>query len=116
MLDGIQELTGTQELHPGGHNWPDMQVVVDPSITDVADGEIYLVQVQDCKPVVKALKDQGNSWRLSPALATMHGQSSANLFGKTLSVQSIEFTDSYYKRYVTVLGKVVGIWAAPTQS
>jgi len=34
MLDGITELTGALQRHPGGHNFPDMEVVVDPSLTE----------------------------------------------------------------------------------
>jgi SOS-response transcriptional repressor LexA len=111
MLDGISTLTGPQELHPGGHNWPDMQIVVDPSQTDVEDDGIYLLRIQNRDPVVKRLRNRGSEFMLHPALSTIHGQSSVNLFGRKVPVQTIEFSDNIYKRYVTILGRVVGVWA-----
>lgn len=111
MLDGIKELTGAQELHPGGHNWPDMQIVVDPSLTTVEDNGIYLVEINGRDPVVKRLIDQGASFAVHPALSAVHGQRNVEFLGRSVPCQTIEFSDNYYKRYVTVLGKVVGIWA-----
>lgn len=111
MLSGITELCAGLERRPGGHNWPDMEVVIDPSQTAIEDDGIYLVQIKDRDPVVKKCRDQGSSIRLMPALATVQGQTTVKLFGKTIPCQGIEFTDSIYKRYVTVHGRVVGIWA-----
>jgi len=111
MLDGITELTGALQRHPGGHNFPDMEVVVDPSQTEIEDGQLYLVEVRGRSPVVKKCKDLGGSIRLDPALASIHGQTTVELFGRKLPCQSIEFSDSFAKRVVTVHGKVVGLWA-----
>jgi hypothetical protein len=112
MLDGISQLSGAQELHPGGHNWPDMRIVVDPSQTEVEDNGIYLLRIQDREPTVKRCVRRGeNELFLHPALSTVHGQTSVNLFGRKVPCQSIEFSDNIYRRYITIMGRVVGIWA-----
>lgn len=114
MYDGIKELTGPQTLHPGGHNWPDMQIVVDPSQTDIEDNGIYLIQINQREPVVKRCVKRGeNQVMLHPALSTVHGQTTVELFGRKVPCQSIEFSDSIYRRHLTVHGKVVGIYAGP---
>lgn len=116
MLNGITEISGSLERHPGGHNFPDMEVVVDRSQTAIEDGQLYLVQVQDRSPVVKKCRDLGGTIRLDPALASIHGQTTVELFGRKLPCQGIEFSDSFYKRHVTVHGKVVGLWAGESKS
>lgn len=113
ILDCIAELTGQQRTVPGGHNWPDMELVIDPAQTDVVDDEIYLLQIQQRDPVVKRLKNKSEAelW-LHPAVATIHDAGKhATLFGKKLPIQSIEFSDNIYRRFITVHGKVVGVWA-----
>lgn len=117
MYEGIKELAGSQKLHPGGHNWPDMQVVVDTSQTEVEDHGIYLVQIKDREPVVKRCVNRGdNELYLHPALSSIHGQTTVELFGRKMPCQGIEFSDNIYKRYITVHGRVVGIWAGDPQS
>jgi hypothetical protein len=117
MYDGIKELTGAQEVRPGGHNWPDMQIVIDPSQTEIEDNGIYLVQIKDRDPVVKRCVNRGSTEvYLHPALSTVHGQTTVELFGRKVPCQSIEFSDNIYKRYITVHGRVVGIWAGPPQT
>jgi hypothetical protein len=116
MLNGITELADGLQRHPGGHNFPDMEVVIDPSKTAIEDGQLYLVQVQDRSPVVKKCKDMGATIRLDPALAAIHGQTTVEIFGRKLPCQGIEFSDNFYKRYVTVHGKVVGLWAGASKS
>lgn len=111
MHDGISELKGQQKLHPGGHNWPDMQIVVDPEQIDVEDHGIYLVQIKDREPVVKRCVNRGSELFLHPALSSVHGQKTVELFGRKVPCQTIEFSDNIYKRYITVHGRVVGIWA-----
>jgi hypothetical protein len=89
-----------------------MQIVIDPSQTEIEDNGIYLVQIKDREPVVKRLVNRGDSEvYLHPALSTVHGQTTVKLFGREMPCQSIEFSDNIYKRYVTVHGRVVGIWA-----
>jgi hypothetical protein len=117
MLNGITQLSGRLERHPGGHNWPDMEVVVDPTLTEIENNGVYLVEIRGRGPVIKKCRDDGSTVCLMPALASLHGTSAVELFGRTLPCQSIEFTDSIYKRSLTVHGKVVGIWAGePTAS
>lgn len=111
MLEGITELSGSLERQPGGHNWPDLEVVIDPTKTEIEDGRLYLVEVQGRSPVVKKCKNLGGSIRLDPALSSIHGQTTVELFGRKVPCQGIEFSDSFSKRYVTVHGLVVGLWA-----
>lgn len=111
MLEGISELSGSLERRPGGHNWPDLEVVIDPSQTEIENGSIYLIQIQDRGPEIKKCKDEGSSIRLDPAISSIHGQRTVELFGRKIPCQGIEFSDSIYKRYVTVHGRVVGLWA-----
>lgn len=117
MFEGIKELTHGQEIHPGGHNWPDMQIVVDPSQTDVEDNGIYLLRIKQREPVVKRCVKRGDDeLLLHPALSTVHGQSTIELFGRKIPCESIEFSDNIYTRYVTIMGRAVGIWAGPNKS
>jgi len=110
--DGIKELTGQQEIRPGGHNWPDMYIVVDPSQTEIEDGQIYLVAMRGRGESVKKLSMPSPGMVMaSPALASIHGQTTIELFGRKMPCQTIEFTDTYYRRDVTVRGRVVGFWA-----
>ena len=111
LLNGITELTGALERRPGGHNFPDMEVVIDPAQVEVADGEIYMVQIKDRDPVVKKCVNRGSELMLHPALSSIHGQTTVNLFGRNVPCQGIEFSDNIYKRHITVHGKVVGLWA-----
>lgn len=111
MMQGITELTGKLERRPGGHNFPDMEVVIDTAQTEVEDGQIYLVQIKDRDPVVKKCINRGSELLLHPALATIHGQTTVEIFGRKIPCQDIEFSDNIYKRYITVHGKVVGLWA-----
>ena len=41
MMDGITELTGSLKRHPGGHNWPDMELVIDSAQVEIEDNGIY---------------------------------------------------------------------------
>ncbi len=111
MLDGITELSGNLERRPGGHNFPDMEVVIDTAQTEVEDNGIYMVQIKDREPVVKRCINRGSELLLHPALATIQGQTTVELFSRKLPCTGIEFSDNIYKRYITVHGKVVGIWA-----
>lgn len=112
MIQIVSELNGKQERRPGGSNWPDMEIVIDPAQTDIEDGEIYLVQVSNwSKPEVKKLIDNGSSVWLHPALATVHDASTIQIFGRKVPIQTVEFSDSIYKRHVQIHGKVVGLWA-----
>lgn len=112
MLATLTTLTGAQNLYPGGHNWPDMWIVVDPDQTDIEDHGIYLVQVKDREPVVKRCVRRGESELfLHPALSTVHGQETINLLGRKIPCQTIEFSDNFYLRYVKVHGRIVGLWA-----
>jgi len=113
----ISELTGEQERRPGDHNWPDLEIVIDPAQTEVVDDGIYLLQVLDRKPVVKRLRHHGEGeLYLHPALATVHNSFKVSLFGKSVPCQSIEFSDNIYTRYITVIGRMVGFWAASQAS
>lgn len=111
MLDGISELRAGHERRPGGHNWPDMEVVIDTAQTEVEDNGIYMVQIKDREPTVKRCVNRGSELMLHPALSSIHGQTTIHLFGKSVPCQGIEFSDNIYKRYITVHGRVVGIWA-----
>ncbi len=111
MLQGITEINGTLERRPGGHNWPDMEVVIDTAQTKIEDDEIYLLQIQDRDPVIKRCRDRGANIFLMPAVATVHDVGTVELFGKRLPIETIEFSDNIYKRYITVCGRVVGLWA-----
>lgn len=44
LLASITDLTGLEELRPGGHNFPDMQIVIDPAQTEIVDNQIYMIQ------------------------------------------------------------------------
>lgn len=112
MLQGISKLAGQQERRPGGHNWPDLEIVIDPAQTNIEDGEVYLVQITDRDPVVKKCTNVSPAVvRLDPAIASIHDQTTVNLFGRNVPCQGIEFSDDIYRRYIAVLGKVVGLWA-----
>jgi hypothetical protein len=111
MLQGITELSGALERRPGGHNFPDMEVVIDAAQTEVEDNGIYLVQIKDRDPVVKRCVNRGSELLLHPALSPVHGQTTVEIFGRKIPCQGIEFSDNIYKRYITVHGRVVGLWA-----
>lgn len=112
ILDSIKTLSGNQTRRPGGHNWPDLEIVVDPDQTEIEDDEIYLVQVSIWEnPAVKRCRNDGGSVWLHPALATVDAPRMIEFMGKRIPLQSIEFSDSFYRRHLTVHGKVVGIWA-----
>lgn len=115
LFAGITKLVGTQERRSGGHNWPDMEIVIDTAQTEVEDNGIYLVQIKDRDPVVKRCVNRGSELLLHPAVATIHGQTTETLFGRKVPCQSIEFSDNIYKRYITVHGKVIGLWAGATE-
>ena len=112
VLPIITQLSGTQERRPGGHNWPDMEIVIEPNQTDIEDGALYLIDTEFwSSPCVKKCVDNGTCIRLSPALATVHGiEKPVSLFGKTIPCVSIEFTDSIYKHRLKVCGKMIGLW------
>lgn len=113
MLQGITELSGTMERHPGGHNFPDMEVVIDTALVDIEDGQVYLIEIAGRTPVIKKCKARGGVVHLDPALATIHGQTTVEIFGRKVPCQGIEFSDTIYRRYITVRGKVLGLWADP---
>lgn len=110
----IRQLAGEQRRHPGGHNWPDLELVYDPSLTEIEDGAVYLVTIAHGmrgEYIAKKLRRQGGSIRCEPALATIHDAYTVEVFGKTLPCQKIEFTDSYPAWQVEVHGRVVGLFA-----
>lgn len=110
----ISELTGNQERHPGGHNWPDLEIVIDPTQTEIVDNALYLIQASFWSgPNIKKCRDEGSCIRLMPALATIHSVEIGNLFGKKVPIMGIEFTDSIYKWHLTVHGCVIGLWGGP---
>lgn len=111
MMQGITKLTGSLKRHPGGHNWPDMELIFDPAQVEIEDNGIYLVQIKYREPVVKRCVNRGSEVILHPALSSVHGQTTVELFGRKMPCQGIEFSDNIYKRYLTVHGRVVGLWA-----
>lgn len=111
MFQGITELSGVMERHPGGHNFPDMELVVDRDQVTIEDGSIYLIQINGREPVVKKCRDRGGSIRLDPAVSWNHDRTEVQLFGRKIPCQGIEFSDTISKRAVSVVGKVVGLWA-----
>lgn len=115
ILPCITDLSGQQERHPGGHNWPDMEIVVDPAQTEIENDELYLVSVprRGGSPYVKRCRNKSDAvvW-LHPAVATIHDAGKhATLFGKKMPIQTIEFSDNIYRWALTVHGKVIGVWA-----
>lgn len=111
MLPGITELSVTMQRRPGGHNFPDMEVVIDTAQTDIEDGAIFLVQIKDRAPVVKKCVIRGNEVILHPALAAIDNPRTITLFGREIPCHDIEFSDNVYKQFITVHGRVVGLWA-----
>lgn len=111
ILPLITELSGSLERRPGGHNWPDMEAVIDPTQSEIEDDELYLVALRHRDPVFKRLRkySEGSVW-VHPAVATIHDTGTTNLFGKKVPVTGIEFSDVFYLHGLTVIGKLVGIW------
>lgn len=118
LLPGISELSGLLERHPGGHNWPDMEIVFDAGQTEVEDNEIYLISVprrSDNREVKRLRHYPGDQFMLRPAVSSVHGFRKVNVLGHDLPCTSIEFSDNIYKRNVVVHGRVVGLWAGTPQ-
>ncbi len=112
QLPLVQALEGQQERRAGGHNWPDLEIVLDPTQTEIVDDQIYLVQIPQREPVVKRLRKYGETQAyLHPALASIHDQKTVELFGQRMPCQTVEFSDNIYLRYLTIHGRVVGLWA-----
>jgi len=88
-----------------------MEIVIDAAQTEVEDDGIYLIQILQRDPVVKRCRNRGSELLLHPAIATIRGQTTGELFGRKVPITDIEFSDNIYKRYITVHGRVVGIWA-----
>lgn len=104
----ITELSGAMRLADGGHNFPNIQVVIDGAQTEIVDREVYLVSVQDRGPVLKRCIDRGNSVMLHPVFMGQDRLKPLMLFGYEIPCFSIEFSDSFDKRVLTVHGRLVG--------
>jgi hypothetical protein len=120
LLPGIEELKPGCELHSGGHNWPDMQVVVDTSDTEIEDDALYLLTCPYGSLKIKRVKrywGNPNSLMLHPAIhkgfePIEKGLKEINLLGKTIPViGSFEFSEGPYRPdIVQIHGRVLGLW------
>lgn len=115
-MEIIRELSGPQARHPGGHNWPDLEIVFDPTQTEIESGLIYLVTIHGGlrgDHVVKKLvrRDGSMSIYAHPALSAIHDAKMVEIFGKRIPCQTIEFSDSYSEQHIEVHGRVIGLWA-----
>lgn len=116
LLPAIQALGSTHERRPGGHNWQDLELVIDTADTAVVNDGIYMLQVLDREPVVKRLRHLGeNQYWLHPAVATVHDVKTIQLVGRKIPCQTVEFSDNIYKRHITIHGRVIGLWAGVAQ-
>lgn len=121
LLPGITELQIGQELHKGGHNWPDMQVVVDTNATEIEDNKLYLLTCPYGRTKIKRVKrSQGNkdNLMLHPAIHSgmepiESGPKEITLMGKRIPIiGSMEFSEGPYRpSLLQIHGKVIGLWA-----
>lgn len=119
LLPGITELQAGQELREGGHNWPDMYVVIDTNAIKIEDNELYLLTCPYGRVKIKRVGIRfNNSLMLHPAIHSgmepiESGPKEINLLGKKIPIiGSMEFSEGPYKpNLLQIHGKVVGLWA-----